>query len=67
MRPPLTEWQLELARHCFRFNDSSTYYLMLRIGLGACLGGAVFGTQVVFSVASHTTFLSSFFGFDVLV
>jgi hypothetical protein len=25
------------------------------------------GTQVVFSVASHTTFLSSFFRFDVLV
>jgi transposase len=27
MPPPLTECQLELARHCFRFNDSNTYYL----------------------------------------
>jgi hypothetical protein len=27
MPAPLTPWQLELARHCFRYNDSSTYYL----------------------------------------
>ena len=27
MPPPLTQCQLELARHCFLFNDSSTYYL----------------------------------------
>ena len=27
MPAPLTSWQLELARHCFQYNDSSTYYL----------------------------------------
>jgi transposase len=27
MAPALTECQLELARHCFRYNDSTTYYL----------------------------------------
>jgi len=27
MPPPLTQCQLELARHWFQFNDSSTYYL----------------------------------------
>ena len=27
MPPALTECQLELARHCFRYNDSTTYYL----------------------------------------
>ena len=36
--------------------------VVLRTGLSAWLG-----TQVVFSVASHTVFLSSFFRFVVLV
>jgi len=27
MSPALTECQLELARHCFRYNNSTTYYL----------------------------------------
>jgi hypothetical protein len=36
------------------------------LGLGACLGSAALA-QVVFFVASHTIFLSSFFRFDVLV
>ena len=35
-------------------------------GFGASLGSAVLA-QVVFFIASHTTFLSSFFRFDVLV
>ena len=35
-------------------------------GLGASFGSAVLA-QVVFFIASHTTFLSSFFRFDVLV
>jgi hypothetical protein len=39
---------------------------VLRTGLGARLGSAALA-QVVFFVASHTIFLSSFFRFDVLV
>jgi transposase len=27
MPAPLTPWQLELARHYFQYNNSSTYYL----------------------------------------
>jgi hypothetical protein len=62
----VVQWQSRPAK-ALGPQKSMVFGLIVRpLGLGACLG-SVAVEQVVFFVASHTIFLSSFIRFDVLV
>lgn len=49
MPPALTECQLELARHCFRYNDSTTYYLN-KLSVAEVADLVQCGTRVVYNL-----------------